>query len=269
MTSPSWDPRQYLRFEAERARPWYDLLARLADLDPTNIVDLGCGPGHLTVTLADRWHFARIEGIDSSPEMIKLARSVAMPGRVQFTLGDIAEWSPAQPLDLIVSNAALQWLPDHLELLQTWVRRSLAPGGALAFQVPANRQARANEIFRAVAGSPRWADRLGAIAGGTGPSAARGSVREPREYAEALAALGCAVDVWETTYIHVLDGDDPVLEWFAGTGLRPYLDALGDDDAARDEFRAELAAALREAYPRHEYGTLLPFRRVFGVARVH
>jgi trans-aconitate 2-methyltransferase len=267
-SSPSWDPAQYLRFEEQRARPWHDLLGRLTDLDPKTVVDLGCGPGHLTATLVDRWPAARVTGVDSSATMIDEAEARARPGRLEFLQGTIEEWTPPEPVDLVISNAALQWVPTHLDLLGRWVKNALAPGGALAFQVPARRSTDAGEIMRGVATSPRWSDRLGAIAGGNAPSATGSPVREPVTYAHILARLGCDVDVWETTYLHLLPGEDPVLEWFAGTGLRPYLDVLKAEPVAEREFRAEVAAALRAAFPRREYGTILPFRRVFGIARL-
>lgn len=268
MTSPSWDPGQYLRFEAERARPWHDLTARLAGRDPATVVDLGCGPGHLTATLADRWPGARVVGVDSSPAMIESAAVLTRPGRLEFRLGEIEAWRPDPPVDLVISNAALQWVPTHIDLLRVWLTTALAAGGMLALQVPANRDADASQIMRHVATSPRWADRLAAISRGTGPGASNSSVREPIEYADALgAAGGVEIDVWETTYLHVLGGDDPVLHWFAGSGLRPYLDALRGDQDATAEFRADVAAGLREAYPRRAYGTVLPFRRIFALAR--
>ena len=160
---------------------------------------------------------------------------------------------------MIISNAAFQWVPSHVEALPTFVA-ALRPGGTLAFQVPA--PAPAGDIFRTVAQSTAWSAELAAIAG-TGHHE---SVRSPAEYADILAGLGATVDAWETTYIHVLTGDDPVLEWYSGTGLRPYTDALDPDRV--DAFRADVAAALRTAFPRRSYGTLLPFRRIFAVARV-
>ena len=268
MTSPSWDPRQYLRFESERARPWHDLTARLAGLTPTTVVDLGCGPGHLTATLSDRWSDAHVLGVDSSPAMIETAATLTRPGHLEFQLGEIESWRPPRPVDVVISNAALQWVPTHLELLRSWLEGALAPGGVLALQVPANRDADASQVMRRVANSPRWADRLAAVSRGSGPGASNSSVREPIEYADALgAAGGVDIDVWETIYLHVLDGQDPVLQWFAGTGLRPYLDALRDDPETTAEFRADVAAGLREAYPRREYGTVLPFRRIFALAK--
>lgn len=271
-STTSWDPGQYLKFEAERARPFHDLVAQVAHRSPTTVVDLGCGPGHLTATLAERWPAARIIGVDSSPEMIEATRDVAVPGRLEFTLGTIEDWRPDAPVDLIVSNAALQWVPSHADLLPIWVREALAPGGALAFQVPAAGDSAASVAVRRVAGSPRWAGRLESLAIRRGPTGGRGPVLPLDQYLDLLARAGCRINAWETTYLHVLpngEGDDhPVLQWFAGTGLRPYFDALGNDPAAVAEFRADVAHALREAYPSAPYGTVLPFRRLFVVAEL-
>jgi len=264
-SSPSWDPGQYQRFAAERARPFTDLVAQIPTRDPRTVIDLGCGPGNVTATLADRWPLAHITGIDSSPAMVEAARPLTRSGRLEFGLGDVTTWRPApDAYDVIVCNAVLQWVPGHLDLLPGWVD-GLRAGGALAVQMPVAADAAATTAFRTLAASPRWAGRLGDTGLHRGP---RGDspVRPAREYLDALAHPGLDVNVWETTYLHVLPGEDPVLEWFAGTGLRPYLDALADDPEAAGEFRAEVAQALREAYPRQPYGTVLPFRRLFVVA---
>jgi trans-aconitate 2-methyltransferase len=197
--------------------------------------------------------------------MIEAATRLARPGHLQFRLGEIERWWPDRPVDLIISNAALQWVPTHIGLMRRWFTAALAPGGTLAVQMPPDSDA--TNTIRNVATSARWAGRLGVVAHGAGPRG-RSSVREPIVYAETLASLSAEVDVWETTYLHLLTGDDPVLEWFAGTGLRPYLDAFGDDEVARTDFRADVAASLRETFPRRDYGTILPFRRIFAVARI-
>lgn len=257
VTSPSWDPQQYLAFENERARPFHDLVGRIV-ATPSRVVDLGCGPGNMTATLLDRWPTAHIEGLDSSPDMIDAA-SRRGTERLSFTLSEMESWQPERPVDVIVANASLQWVPSHVELLPAWVR-ALSPGGALAFQLPANADGRASDAFRTVADRPRWAS---ALAGAMVPNVST-YVRDIGEYLDLLAGLGCRVDAWETTYQHVLPGEDPVLAWYSGTGLRPYLDRL--DGADREDFRQEVAVALREAYPRRPYGTVLPFHRIFVVA---
>lgn len=267
----SWDPGQYLKFERERARAFHDLVAQVAGLSPQAVTDLGCGPGQLTATLADRWPQAYVLGVDSSAEMVAEASRLARPGRLEFVQCPIEEWRAPEPVDLILSNAALQWVPTHVDLLARWVTEALAPSGALAFQVPASGGSAATVAIRTVAASPEWAPRLGVLAMRRGPRGAS-SVRTADEYVDLLARSGCTVDAWETTYLHVLrgdpdGGDNPVLEWFAGTGLRPYLDALAGDPAAEAAFRKDVAEALAEAYPPAPYGTVLPFRRIFVVAR--
>ncbi|KWW99095.1 Trans-aconitate 2-methyltransferase [Carbonactinospora thermoautotrophica] len=246
-----WDPQQYLKYRDERARPFHDLLARVQAEHAEYVVDLGCGPGNLTATLAERWPAARVLGIDSSPQMIEAAQRHAVPGRIEFRVQDLRGWQPARAPDVVVANAVFQWVPGHLDLLPRLVR-AVRPGGWLAFQVPANFTAPSHEILRAIA-----ARRALAI---DWPNS-----HEPQEYLDALARLGCAVDVWETTYHHVLPGDDAVLEWVKGTGARPVLEALAE--AERAEFLAEYGAALRQAYPKQPYGTVLSFRRVFAVAQ--
>lgn len=250
-----WDPKQYGKFSDERARPFRDLIARIGAESPRRVVDLGCGPGPLTVELAERWPTATVEGIDSSPDMIRQAAALQSP--VTFALADLTTWAPSPDTDVIVSNAALQWVPGHLGLVTAWAA-GLPAGGWLAFQVPGNFGAASHTLIRELAGSPRWAPAL------DGRLRDHLMVAEPSEYALALLAAGCAVDTWESTYLHVLPGPDPVLEWLRGTGLRPVLAALPAPEA--EEFCQVLAERLRVAYPTAEHGTILPFRRIFVVA---
>jgi len=223
------------------------------------VAALGCGPGELTAELAARWPGAEVTGLDSSAEMIEAARACPDPAaaRIRWVLGDLRAWQPAEPHDVIVSNAVLQWLPDHLEVLARWPRL-LAPGGWLAVQVPGNFDQPSHQILRDLAGSPRWRPLLRDV-----PLNRQSA--EPEQYLDLLARAGCEVDAWETTYQHVLPGDDPVVDWYKGSGLRPVLSAL--DPAQAAEFLAEYGARARAAYPRRPYGTVLEFRRVFVVAR--
>lgn len=255
-----WDPQQYLTFACERARPFTELLARVGAERPRYVVDLGCGPGNLTATLHDRWPSAAVVGVDSSPEMVDVARRT-VPG-VEFIEADLREWAPDRPVDVLVSNATLQWVPDHADLLAGLVNL-LAPGGWFAFQVPGNFAEPSHVLLREVADSPPWRDRIGE---GIGRDVVpRPASLEPADYLEALVDAGCSVDVWETTYFQVLPGEDAVLEWVSGTAMRPILAVL--DEADSEAFRAEYGALLREAYPRRAYGTVLPYRRIFAVAR--
>ncbi len=253
----SWDPVTYLRWAGERARPFADLLARVDAADPRVVVDLGCGEGALTASLAARWPRARVTGVDSSPEMLAAAAAHAVDGRVGFVRGDVRDWRPDGPVDVVVSNAVLHWVPGHADLLARWAGH-LAPGGCLAVQVPGNHRAPTHRLLADLCTSPGWAGRLTPAAPPPDP------VLDPAGYLDVLAGAGLRPDVWETTYSHVLRGPDPVLTWVRGTVLRPVLALLGDDDAAA--FTAEYAAALREAYPvRPDGTTVLPFRRVFAV----
>ena len=252
----SWDPVTYLRFGDERSRPFFDLVARIDASAPTTVVDLGCGPGQLTARLADRWPDATVVGVDSSPEMIAKARGHTSE-HVGFVLADLRSWRPVLPVDVIVSNAALQWVPQHRSLLPTFLS-SLTEGGWLAFQVPGNFDEPSHRLLRGLASDPRFAP---ATRGVEWPAAG-----EPIDYVSDLAALGCRVEAWETTYFHVLSGPDPVFDWISGTGARPVLESLADDQRA--QFVGEYKALLRQAYPAQPYGTVLPFRRIFVVGQL-
>ncbi|MCQ4205188.1 trans-aconitate methyltransferase, partial [Streptomyces coelicoflavus] len=177
-----------------------------------------------------------------------------------FAPADARTWTPDEPCDLLVSNATLQWVPGHADRFPDWIDR-LAPGGTLALQVPGNFHAPSHRLMRELADSRRWRDRL------TGVLRHDDAVLTPEAYLARLTAAGCTADVWETTYIHLLPGDDAVLDWVKGTGLRPVLDALADEPDARDAFLDEYRAVLRAAYPAQAHGTPFPFRRVFAVAQ--
>ncbi|WP_297620307.1 trans-aconitate 2-methyltransferase [Nocardia sp.] len=251
-----WDPQQYLAFDDHRARPFFDLVTRVRAEKPRRVVDLGCGPGNLTVSLAERWPEAALEASDSSPEMVAAARERG----IDAVLGDVRDWQPGADTDVVVSNAVLQWVPGHQDLLSAWARE-LPAGAWLAFQVPGNFDAPSHLAIRTLAARPQWRERL-APANLLEPRA----VLDPEGYAQLLAAAGCTVDAWETTYLQRLTGADPVLEWVTGTALTPVRDVL--DDAGWQEFRSELAPLLRTAYPEQADGsTWLPFRRIFVVAQ--
>jgi trans-aconitate 2-methyltransferase len=294
MSRDIWNPRQYREYSSERARPFFELLARVDAEAPAYVADLGCGPGERTADLAARWPCAVIEGIDNSEQMIAEARRMlrrggapesgggggdpydgggrrdggwgggvhgedAQPGgTLRFSVGDLAEWMPERPVDVIFSNAALQWVPQHRRLLPRWVE-ALAPGGLLAFSMPGNFDQASHTLLRELCESPRWDDRLGRVN-------RHNVVDDPVDYFELLSDLGCEVDAWETTYLQVLPGADPVLEWMKGTALRPALDVL-TGEGEREEFLTELRALLRDAYPPGPHGTVFPFRRIFVIAR--
>jgi trans-aconitate 2-methyltransferase len=248
-----WDPTQYARFADHRSRPFFELTARIAADEPGRVVDLGCGSGELTVTLAQRWPGASVSGIDASPEMI--ARAPQGAG-VAFAVGGAAEFD-ATGVDVLVSNAMLQWVPDHLPLLARWCQE-LAPDGWMAFQVPSNFDAPSHRLMRELAQSPAWRTQLGGVL------RHGDAVATPAQYLHLMAGQGLEVDAWQTTYEQILAGEDPVLGWVRGTALRPVLAALDEPDAQR--FSAQFAAQLRAAYPARPYGTVFGFARTFVVA---
>ena len=257
----TWDPDLYLRHADERGRPFLDLLARI-DVTPYSIVDLGCGPGHLTPVLRERWPHARILGVDSSAEMVEAANARDDGLSVSYVRADVATWEPGEPVDLIVSNALFHWVPDQLDVIRRFAGR-VAHGGAFALQVPNNFDAPSHVLLHDLASQAPYAEHLRDV------SLPRG--HEPREYVELFAeisddGLGWSVDVWETTYLHVLTGVDAVFSWISGTGARPVLQALPDD--LREKFVEEYKEALRDAYPAEPWGTLFPFTRVFAVAEL-
>lgn len=238
-----WDPAVYHRFGAERSRPFFDLVQRVGARRPREVVDLGCGSGELTATLAQRWPDARVTGIDSSPEMVARATG-------DVRLGDIATWQPGPETDVVVTNAALQWVPEHRDLLPGWFA-ALPVGGWFALQVPGNFDSPGHRIVRELAPGLVHTD----------------PVDDPAGYARRLLAAGATVDAWETTYLHLLpaDGPDhPVVRWMEGTALRPVRAALGDEQWR--SFRAEFSDRIAAVHPVRDGLVTFPFRRIFVVA---
>jgi len=263
-STPTWDPVAYARFAEQRSRPLGDLLAQVRADQPSLVVDLGCGDGPATLTIAALWPDARVVGVDESEVMLEAARSADRAGRVEWVRSDLRDWDPAslgQAADVVITSSTLQWVPGHLDLVPGWVG-ALASGGWFALQVPGNFDAPSHRLMRETA---EWHERSAALTA----ALAMPSAGEPATYLKLLTRLGCAVDAWETTYTHVLDPtgemDNPVLDWVSGTGLRPVLDIL-TDERERAAFLEPYAAALRAAYPRSSIGVVFPFRRVFAVA---
>ena len=257
MTSPGrWDARLYLRFERERTRPSLDLVDRLELRRPRTIVDLGCGPGNSTAVLRARWPAAICTGVDASAEMLATARR--SDRQVRWVQADLRSWRPVGRVDLLFSNAALQWVPEHATLfprLFGFLRR----GGALAVQMPANTD---EPYQRAVRELQRRADWRGFPTSGAGSF----EVASCPEYYELLARRASRIDLWETRYVHVLPGPRAVLDWTIGTGLRPWLEGL-PDERTRRRFVREYLRALRRVYPSHRGGVVLfPFLRRFVIA---
>ena len=260
----SWNPAQYRKFANERLRPGLDLMAQIPDLPPDGgqppaIYDLGCGTGQLTAMLAARWPAARVTGIDGSPAMLAEARSAHPPETwpgITWMEGDVGHWRPPAPADLIFSNAALHWLGDHATLIPRLVG-CLKPQGVLAVQMPRNFEAPSHALLYGLAEEYPWIGRI---------RLRRPAVLAPEDYYDLLMLQVASVDIWETTYLHVLSGDAPVLDWVRGTALLPVLGAL--HGAERTAFIAEYGRRLAAAYPRRPDGkTLFPFRRLFLIAR--
>lgn len=256
-----WNPDRYHQFAVERSRPFHDLIAAVGthypDFSPRRIVDLGCGSGELTATLAPRWPGALVHGIDSSPEMIARSRAHTS-AQTDFSRERIEDFTPPPGTELLVSNAALQWVPEHPRLLDRWMAE-LDPGSVIAVQVPGNFRAPSHALMREIAASEEFAAEL------TGVLRAEDVVDEPADYLHRLAGAGFAPTVWETTYSQVLQGDNPVLDWVRGTAMRPVLAALGDERTA--EFERVYGAALQRAYPPTRHGTIFQFRRIFFIGR--
>jgi trans-aconitate 2-methyltransferase len=252
----AWDPQTYLQFGAERTRPAAELLSRIPLDAPLRVVDLGCGPGNSTALLAARWDGAAIEGIDSSAEMLQQARAGNI--KANWTQADIAKWVPTDRPDVIYSNAALQWVPDHATLLPRLVSY-LPPSGILAFQVPRNFDEPCHTLIRDMAMNGPWTDKLRDVRDWW-------NVLAPEEYFAIIERCCRAIDIWETRYLQKLSAKDAVYEWMSGTSLRPFAAAL--EGAEREAFLAEYRRRMAIAYPPRASGTTLYlFRRLFCVAR--
>lgn len=253
----TWSAAQYTKFEAERSRPVRDLLAHIPNRIVANAVDIGCGPGNSTQLLQQLFPHAIITGIDSSPDMIEAARK-RLPD-IRFDIDDIAQWQGGgSPFDVILANAVLQWVPDHTALFPALLAR-LAPGGSLAVQMPHTLEEPAPRLMREIASDGPWAQKL------AGAVSTRVIRHRADWYYRLLRECGTTVDIWQTTYLHPLAGASAVVEWFKGSGLRPFLEPL--DATERSAFLARYEAAITQAYPPLPDGTLLlPFPRLFFIA---
>jgi trans-aconitate 2-methyltransferase len=258
-----WSPDQYTKYSDQRLRPALELLERVPIESPRLIVDLGCGTGNVTQIIAERWKSAQVFGLDNSKEMLQEARLKS--GRVQWVEADIEDWLPQDPPDLIYSNAALHWVKDHRHLFPRLVG-FLGKGGCLAVQMPLSWGARSHRLMRetlsdgGLGGAPLGTETLRR-------AVAKKWVEPATVYYDLLASRARNLDIWETEYLQVLSGEDSVLEWVKGTGLRPILNGLAESE--RDVFLDEYRRRLRKAYPVKPDGrTLYPFRRLFIVAQV-
>ena len=253
----SWSAKQYVAFEDERTRPARDLLEAIPAGDVRSAIDIGCGPANSTELLVARFAGASVRGLDSSTDMIEAARK-RLP-QVRFDVADIDTWNDNGPFDVIFANAVLQWVPDHAALLPALVKK-LAPGGSLAIQMPDNLNEPSHRLMREVAAQGPWADKLAGAAG------QRTEMADASSYYSMLKPHCARVDIWRTTYHHPLAGGaSGVVEWFKGSGLRPFLDPL--DEAERAQYLKQYQTAIEQAYPALADGSvLLPFPRLFIVA---
>jgi trans-aconitate 2-methyltransferase len=254
--SDDWSARQYLKFEDDRTRPSRDLLAQVPLREPRRAVDLGCGPGNSTELLIERYPGAEVIGLDSSPDMLRQARE-RLP-RGTFVQADLAIWSPEQRTDLLFANAVFQWVPDHTVVLQRLLR-ALPEGGVLAVQMPDNTDQPALALMREVGSKGPWGAKLMAS------HAARDDLPTPAGYYDLLRPLCTHIDIWHTHYNHVMTGPEAVVEWFKGSALRPFLNALADNERAA--YLAAYTTEIARAYPaRFDSRVLLKFPRLFIVA---
>ncbi|HAY42355.1 MAG TPA: trans-aconitate 2-methyltransferase [Micrococcaceae bacterium] len=258
-----WDPSKYTEFADYRGRPYEDLLGQLDGITPRRVVDLGCGPGNKTSLLAQRWPAAQVTGLDSSPEMIAKAQDTVQLPNLDFELVDARQWHPDHEVDLLFSNAMLQWLPEHRELLKTWLHE-LRTGAYIAIQVPGNFGSASHTVMRQVADSAKWADRL------SGVLRHDDAVSEPEIYQKLLLEAGFQANVWETAYHQVMVGDEPILNWVRGTALLPVKAALTEEDYL--DFEADYSREVSTHYlsfagPDGSQLTNFPFRRIFMVGR--
>ena len=257
----TWNPTQYLRFEGERLRPALDLLARVPLASPRTIIDLGCGTGNVTQVLGERWPNAQITGVDSSAEMLLAAEeTIRGDDRYRFIVADLATWQPRAPVDLVYSNAALQWLDDHARLFPR-IAAMVGASGVFAVQMPNNHAAPSHSASIELALRDRWRAKLKDL---VRPH----PVASSREYYAFLAPHFATIDIWDTEYLQVLarPGDEhPVVAWTKGTWLAPFLAAL--DPSERTEFLSDYTREMAVAYPSEGDGrTLFSFRRKFIVA---
>ena len=253
---PQWDPKQYLLFAQERTQPAVGLVQRIPLADPQTIIDIGCGPGNSTQILAQRYPQAHLVGLDSSDEMIAQARADYPDG--EWRVQDAATFAEREAYGLVFSNAVFQWIPRHEELIPR-LMAAVKPGGVFAFQVPANQDSPLHRSLTRIAAQPEWARHL--------PPVTRVFVyTEPAAHYDLLAPLSTKVELWETTYYHLLASHQALIDWYRGTGLRPFLEKL-PDDASRSRFEQAVLDDCRDQYPLQADGQLLfPFRRLFCVA---
>jgi trans-aconitate 2-methyltransferase len=251
-----WNPNLYLQFQNERTQPAVDLAARIDLAEPASIIDLGCGPGNSTQVLRARWPRARISGLDSSPKMIQQARADHPWG--DWILADAASWIPAELYSIVFSNAALQWIPKHEELIPRLLN-AVRPGGALAVQVPANADSPLHQALLEASEQPEWNSRMAGCREGI-------TYHAPGYYYDLLAPHARRVELWQTSYLHTMATPQALIDWYASTGMKPYLEKLNSLEE-KLRFQAEVLRGCMESYPaQKDEKILFPFRRTFFIA---
>ncbi|OUS18568.1 trans-aconitate 2-methyltransferase [Rhodospirillales bacterium 47_12_T64] len=252
-----WNSNQYLQYEDLRTRPAHELLSRVGLDNPKSIMDLGCGPGNSTELLTRRFQNSVVTGLDSSPNMLAEARE-RLPG-ADFIEGDIISWAPDTKVDLIFANASLQWVRNHGKLISDLVDK-LVPSGVLAVQMPDNLDEPTHRLMRQVAEEGPWSKKLAEA------SIQREKIGSFADYYNYLSGQCDRIDIWSTSYAHILDSAEAIVEWVSSTGLRPYLSPL--DEEEKSDFLKAYLRELKKAYPPMRDGkVILEFPRLFVVAQ--
>lgn len=250
-----WNPNLYMQFRSERTQPSIDLIAKIKSVEPRSIIDIGCGPGNSTKELVNRWPKAKITGLDSSSAMIKKAEQ-DYPNQ-EWIVADALDYEPASEYDIVFSNAVIQWIPDHENLLKKFYG-ILSGNGLVAIQIPLFWDMPLGKIINETADDNRWKEKLEGISD-------LFTMHNYSFYYDHLSNLFDSIDIWETHYFHILDSQIAILEMMRSTGMKPYLDKL-DKNLDKEKFEKKVLIGIEKAYPKQKNGkVLLPFKRLFFI----
>ncbi len=252
----NWNPEQYLKYKSERTQPSIDLVSRIKIENPKNIIDIGCGPGNSTQILHQRWPSAEIVGLDHSEEMIKKARE-DYPEQ-KWLAADVSSFKSNIFYDIVFSNAVLHWIPHH-EILVPNLFKLVRNRGAMAVQVPANHESPLHKALLSVSSGEKWHRYT--------KGCEKMLHHHPAEYYyQLLTPIASKIELWETTYYHILPSHQGLIEWGKGTAMKPYLDRL-PDDSKKNRFEKEVLAGCKKAYKRQKDGSIVfRFNRLFFIA---
>jgi len=257
MQKHDWNPALYLQFGKERIQPSIDLVSRIDFENPKNIIDIGCGPGNSTQILAQRWPKSKITGVDNSPAMIERAK-LDFPNQ-DWKLLDAGKDEIIDTFDIIFSNAAIQWIPNHFELLNK-MKHNLSDNGVIAVQIPLFFDMPLGQSIARISKNKRWStltDRVNDLF----------TIHHQSEYYDILSELFSFIEIWKSDYVHIMDSHDSVLEMVRSTGLKPYLERLESDTDKRDFENMVLTDIIKD-YPMQKNGKVLfPFKRLFFIAK--